>query len=59
MVGLPAASEAALNASIWIVHRLLDDTLVDSVVPTTPVMGVVIVVTVGGNIGSALGVTMV
>jgi hypothetical protein len=38
---------------------LLDDVLEDSVVPTTPVTGVLVVVMMGGPAGSGLGVTVV
>src|SRR6267154_128985 len=49
--GFPATREAASKASTWIVRKLLEDVLDDSEVPTTPVVGVLTVVTIGGAEG--------
>src|SRR6266581_2708724 len=49
--GFPAAREAASWASTWIVRRLVEDVLDDSDVPTTPIVGVLTVVMIGGAEG--------
>src|SRR5882757_8004088 len=49
--GFPAAREAASKASTWIVRKLLEDVLDDSEVPTTPIVGVLTVVTIGSAEG--------
>jgi len=47
-MGFPATREAASKASTWIVYKLLVEVLEVSVVPTTPIVGVTTLVTVGG-----------